>query len=450
MQNEGQATKWMPNVTTQRNNKVLAIGWIICILGALFYSYEYLLRIAPAAMVTPLMQSFNLHAESLGALVSLYYLAYTPMQAVVGVVHDLYGPRRVLIFAVLVCLLGSLLFGIANSLIMASIARILLGFGSAFAFVGALKLASVWLPSNRFAFFVGAVTALGMLGGMFGNILMTSFVDTVGWRESYLIGGMSGLLLLGLIALIIKDQPPQLNGTAENKDVKTLGYKQTLQGLLQIMKSKQMWIAGGVGGLLYLSLSVFAELWGNKFVQQVYGFSSVDAATITSMVFVGWLVGSPLVGWISDKIQRRRLPLILSALGALVMATLVVSMSEVSMFVGCLLFFLFGLFCSAQNICFALGRENAPAEMAGAAVAFINLVVMFGGLIFQPLVGKLLDVFWSGAMLDGVRLYSAQDFRLVMLVLPIGCFFAIFLSFIIQETRAKMVGKSLLPEEANA
>ena len=104
MQNE---VEKVSGLETTKPHKILTIAWVICALGALFYCYEYLLRIAPAVMVTPLMQTFNLHAESFGALISLYYLAYTPMQAIVGVAHDVYGPRRVLTFAVLMCLLGS-------------------------------------------------------------------------------------------------------------------------------------------------------------------------------------------------------------------------------------------------------------------------------------------------------------------------------------------------------
>ena len=338
-----------------------------------------------------------------------------------------------------------LLFGVADSILIASIARLLLGFGSAFAFVGALKLASIWLPSNRFAFFVGAVTALGMLGGMFGNVVMSAFVESVGWRQSYLIGGAAGIILLALIWLVIKDQPPQTaQSTSNTNSASSLSYQQMLKGILTIMKSPQMWVAGGIGGLLYLSLSVFAELWGNKFVQEVYGFSTVQAASIVSMVYVGWLVGSPLVGWISDRIQMRRLPLIVSSLGAVATAGLIVYLPQITLVEGCLLFFFFGVFCSAENICFALGRENAPKEVAGAAVAFINLVVMFGGLVFQPLVGKLLDLLWSGAIQDGIRVYSAHDFRYVMMILPVGCCLAVLLSFMLRETRAKMVGESIL------
>lgn len=216
------------------------IGWIICILGALFYCYEYLLRIAPAAMVTPLMQTFSIDATSFGLLASLYYLIYTPMQTFSGVAHDIYGPRRVLTFAVFICALGSLVFGLADSLHAASLGRLFLGFGSAFAFVGALKLASIWLPPNRFALFVGAITALAMAGSVFGNILMVSFVAHVGWRQTYFIGLGIGLLLSLFIWLIVRDNPQAKHKNTVGST--TISYKETLQGLRIIVKSPQMWI----------------------------------------------------------------------------------------------------------------------------------------------------------------------------------------------------------------
>lgn len=412
------------------------LGWTICILGAVFYCYEYLLRIAPAAMVSELRETFHLDATAFGGLIALYYLVYTPMQAVVGLTHDIYGPRRVLTFAVLNCMLGSLLFGIAgDSSHIAAAGRLLMGFGSAFAFVGALKLASVWLPANRFALFVGSITALGMAGGMFGNIFMSVFVTHVGWQQTYFIGAGSGIVLLILIWMIVKDNPVN----ARIHHIKPqLSFRNTFQGLMRIFKSRQMWVTGALACAFYLSLSAFAELWGNNFVEKAYGFSVEDAAKVNSMVFMGWLIGSPLMGFFSDKIRRRRLPLILSVLCAFAISILMLT-SHPSYQTACILLFLFGLFCSAQNICFALGRENAPPELAGSAVAFVNLIVMAGGLIAQPLIGKLLDHFWTGELLEGIKVYSGANFKAAMLILPIGLGLAVIAAFCVRETNAEMV-----------
>lgn len=418
------------------------LGWIICTLGAVFYCYEYLLRIAPAVMVVELREAFHLDATSFGALVGLYYLLYTPMQTVVGLAHDLYGPKRVLTFAVFSCMAGSLLFGLAHSSEALAMGRLLMGFGSAFAFVGALKLAAVWLPANRFAMFAGAITALGTLGGMFGNVFMARFVAHFGWQKTYFLGAASGILLMVLIWFVVKDKPAREQHSQDSIKPQ-LSYRKSIQGLAVIFKSPQMWITGAVACALYLSLSAFSELWGNNFIEKAYDFSVSDATGINAMVFMGWLVGSPLMGFLSDRLKRRRFPLILNSFMAFIVSILMLTITHLSFQVACVLFFFFGFFCSAEIICFALGRENAPQELSGTAVAFVNLIVMAGGLIAQPLVGKLLDYCWTGALLHDTRVYSGENFKTAMILLPVGLFLSFIAAFFIRETKAEMVGKKI-------
>ena len=123
--------------------KSVVLPWVICGLGALFYCYEYLLRISPSVMMSDLMQAYHINATVFGNLAAFYYYAYTPMQLPVGILMDRYGPRRLLTFACLACALGSYLFAHAFHIELAQIGRFMVGFGSAFAFVGVLKLATI-------------------------------------------------------------------------------------------------------------------------------------------------------------------------------------------------------------------------------------------------------------------------------------------------------------------
>ena len=155
------------------------VGWFICTIGAIFYFYEYLLRIEPSVMVEDLMQHFSVVATGFGFIVAAYYYAYTPLQLVVGVLIDRYGSKIMLGVGVIACALGSLLFGTADSVFMAMIARFLIGLGSSFAFVGVLKLGAEWLPKKHFAMFAGFTTAIGMLGGITGDIFLTSLMKKI-------------------------------------------------------------------------------------------------------------------------------------------------------------------------------------------------------------------------------------------------------------------------------
>ncbi len=392
-----------------KTKNTVATGWIICTLAAIFYCYEYLLRMEPSVMVTELMHEFQANATELGTLSAFYYFIYTPMQIIVGLLSDLYGPRKILTLAVIACAVGSYIFGVAHTLPVAAIGRLLIGFGSAFAFVTVLKLAASWLPQRFFALFVGLATALGMLGGMVGSIVLSSLVQSIGWQQTITVGTILGVVLTPIVWLIIRDKPK--TALRENNILKTKPkYRETLIGLLKILKKPQMWLNGFIACLMYLSLSLFAELWGNAFLANVYNLPAESVATANSMVFLGWLVGGPLIGYISDITCTRRIPISLGCLLSAFTISLVIYFPPMNTGLLYLLLFLFGIFSSFEVLCFAISRENNPDSLVATASSFTNLLTMAGGIVCQPLVGKILDLFWSGQTQNGDRIYSALTY----------------------------------------
>ena len=253
---------------TQKDNKTHWFGWAVCLLGALFYCYEYLLRIEPSLMIQQLEQFYGLSASGLGVLSAYYYWAYTPMQLIVGPAIDYFGPRRAMTFAVLCCAIGSYIFGEATGIVAASFGRFLIGFGSAFAFVGVLKLAAIWLPVRHFALFAGFTTALGMIGAMGGNMGMMALIKSVGWQETIYYGSVLGLILTPIIWIVVRDHHSWTPGGEDHKDFESVSSM--LTGFKQIVGNGQMWLSGAVGMILFLSLSVFAEMWGIQFLEHVY------------------------------------------------------------------------------------------------------------------------------------------------------------------------------------
>src|SRR5438034_508237 len=127
------------------------LPWFVCIIGMLFYCYNYFIRVSPGLMQSDLMQNLHITASQFGYLAAFYYYAYTPMQIPVGMIYDRYGARLVLFFACLIAVMGLNVFINADTYSMACVGRFLIGFGMAFAYIGVLKVASVWLAPNRFA-----------------------------------------------------------------------------------------------------------------------------------------------------------------------------------------------------------------------------------------------------------------------------------------------------------
>lgn len=401
--------------------KTVYLPWIVCGIGALFYCYEYLLRILPSVMAQDLMQAFNIDAFALGNLSAFYYYAYTPMQLPVGIMMDRYGPKRLLIFATLICALGSYLFA-TYILSIAQLGRFLMGLGSAFGFVGVLKLATLWLPPNRFAFMVGLATSLAMIGAMGGDILLGDLVGIIGWRFTIYLGVIAGFIVLLLIWKII---PADNHKFATHTSL--MSYQQLLMEVLQLFKNPQIWLVGIVGCLLYLPLSAFAELWGIPYLQSAYNMTPAIGAETVSVVFLGWAIGAPLIGLIADYYTNKRTLIIINASLAIVIFCIILYIPQTAGLWLKPLLFLFGIFTSAEIIIFAMILDITSRRLTGTAIALTNMMVMLGGVLFQPLLGWFLD-YLSGENIKGsLTAYSAADFRHAMLIIPVALLLANFL-----------------------
>jgi len=413
--------------------------WLICGLGALFYCYEYLLRILPSVMMADLIREFSLSAAVFGQLGAFYYYAYTPMQLPVGLLFDRFGPRRLLTFACLSCVMGTVLFVVTHSFWGIMLGRFLVGFGSAFAFVGVLKLATIWLPPDRFAFVSGVTTALGMLGAMLGNLALSYLVVSHGWLWVTELSIVVGLVLAVAIFLMVRDFKEAMSETHHNDALVNTGFKELFKGVGSLLKRPQLWIVGIIGSLLFTSLSVFSELWGIPFLVHTQGFSSTEAAVVVSFVFFGWAIGAPFVGWLSDRIKLRVLPLRIAPLIAALLITLILLYADLFSYeMLCVLLFSYGFFCSSEVIVFALGREISPSHLSATALALVNLLVMSNGVFLTPLVGVILDYLWVGELVDGVPKYQLIDFQYALLMLPAACLIAFFMSWFVKETHTQL------------
>lgn len=428
------------------NNKTgrnyLIIAWLICGLGAIFYCYEYLLRIAPSVMEHSLREHFTLSATGFGLLSAVYYYAYVPLQVPVGVLLDRYGPRILITIACLICVIGTFIFSSTSIYWVAVIGRFLVGFGSAFAFVGTLKLATIWLPEDKLAMVSGLAAALGTIGATLGDNLMDVFVLQVGWRETMYFMAYFGI---GLSIVLWYGIRTHAGHQCEKGTIDT--FRKSMVDLCIISKNKQIWINGLFGCLVYLPTTVFAELWGIPYLRHGHGLTQGGAAFANSLLFLGFTLGAPLMGFLSDRLKRRKFPMLTGALGAATIMSVILYLPGLTeLQIDCLMIAL-GLFYSAQCIVFAVGREVSPNEAAGTAMAMTNMIVMLGAMFLQPLVGRLLDFSYNrhaAAVLNLEslpvdmlkQLYTAQDYQFALSVIPLGIFIAAILTFFLKETHA--------------
>jgi sugar phosphate permease len=413
------------------------LPWLICGIGAAFYFYEYLLRIAPSVLLPDLMQTYHLSGAQLGNLSASFYYAYTPMQLIIGILMDKYGPRYLLLVACAACSIGAFMFAGSQHIYLAELSRFLIGFGSAFAFVGALKLATIWLPLERFAAMCGLISTLGMIGGITGVHLLTKLVVNYGWRITTYMSAWLGVILTIIILLIVRDKvktKPARQSAYHCAYHPELSLKDLLIGLWQSLKNPYLWMTSIMGMFLFLALSALTELWGITYLAQTYGLTRATAGSVITMVYWGWAIGGPLAGWFSDFTKRRRMPLMFGSLLAAIIFCIILFAHSLSLPMLYILFFAFGILTSVEIIAFAIVREISSPSLAGTSIALINAFIMLGGVIFQPVIGLLLDWDWAGKMIHGVRFYSVHNYQIALSILPIGLIITFILSFFLRET----------------
>lgn len=388
-------------------------AYIIFLLAASFYLYEFVLQVAPSVMAGPMMRTFNVSAEGFGVISAFYFYAYAPMQLPAGLLFDRYGPRKLMSIALVVCAAGSFFFASTESVVTACIGRFMIGIASAFSFIGVLVLISRWFPAKNFAVLAGVAQAMSSVGAISGEAPLAALTAAVGWRQaSFILSGV-GILLALLLWTFIRDFP---NQTTQKKPVHKL--KDELTRFVEVCKRSYTWIIGAYAFTVWTPIAVFAALWGVPYLEEKYHVSVVVASSMCSMIWIGIGIGSPTFGWLSDRLCSRRLILGVSAFLGLIATTILLYAEGVSISSMYFVLFLFGVGASGQSVSFAVVTENNPARLVGTASGFNNLCVLIGGAVFQPLVGVILHNSSDWRLAHDIPVYTVKAYQSALIIMP--------------------------------
>jgi len=413
-------TKWMP--------------WIVVLSAALFFFYEFIQMNMIGSLAPSLMQTFSIDATHLGNLSAAYFYSTILFLLPAGQILDRVSTRKVILTALMICVLGTFLFALAPVYWMAGVSRFFTGVGSAFCFLSCIRIASRWFANEKLALISGLVVTMAMLGGTIAQTPLTLLIHYMGnWRHAVMVDGTVGLIFWIIIFIVVKDYPPE-KADQQHKDRAELdkfGYWGAMRASYGKIRN---WLCGLYTCFVNLPIFLIGGLgFGSLYLQQVKHMSALQASYPPMMIFFGTVFGSPLAGWISDLLRRRKLPMQLGAIISMGLMLCIIYM-QASLVVYSVLFFLLGVISSTQIISYPLVAESNSRILTATSVSVVSFTTLSGGAIFPPLFGYIMDRAGDFKIVDHMHIYSASDYRQAMWIMPLAMFVALIATFFIRET----------------
>ncbi len=402
------------------------------------YVLSFFQRFAPAGIAQDLAAAFQTSAASLGVLAATYFYVYTVMQVPTGILVDTLGPRRILTLGGAVSGAGSLLFGTAESLDAALAGRTLIGLGVSVTFIAMLKIIAVWFEEHRFATVVGLSMLVGNLGSVLAGAPLSAMAQAAGWRGVFVGVGIVSLVLGMLAWLWVRDRPQAWDAAPAAPGIDRTVI---LTGLLRVLKNPATWPAAAVNSGLAGSFFAFGGLWATPFLMQGFGMNRDTATAHLSLYFGGFAVGCLLIGALSDRLRRRK-PVII--VGSHIYGLIwLVWLSGVSLPlpVTYALFGLMGLMMASFTLSWACAKEVNPPALSGMSTSVTNMGGFLMVALLQPAVGWVLDLRWSGAMANGVRVYAPEDYRWGLLLIAVVAWCGAAAAWKVKETQCRNLWK---------
>lgn len=394
--------------------------------GALFFAYAFTLRVSPSVMVADLMSAFAVGGAVLGNLSAFYFYAYSGLQIPVGLLLDRVGPRRLMTGAALVVAAGAALFAAAPDIGSAYAGRLLVGAGCAFSWAGTLAIVNQWFPA-RFAVLAGASQLVAMGGAMLGQAPLAAVVGVVGWRAATGALAAIGLLLAMALWGTVRDRPRAGAGVSAG-------------GARTVLRNPQTWLAAWFGLAMTAPMLAFGGLWGVPYLMAVHDLARADAAAIASLVFLGTGIGALVLGWWSDRVRRRKLPMLLAGAMSVGAQLCFLLLPGLPLPAVAALVFATGVGGASLVLALACGREHNALANAGLTIGIVNTAITGSGALMQPLIGWLLDAGWDGALVEGARVYAPALYGRALLVLPALGALGLLALAAIRETGARQQG----------
>jgi MFS family permease len=396
--------------------RTATVAWLIT---AVYYFYQYTLRSAPAVMMPQLSDAFGLTTAAVATMVGLFYYGYSPFSLVAGVTMDRLGPRRVVPLGAAAVGVGALLFA-TGSTSAASIGRLLQGAGGVFALVGAAYIATTNFPASRAATLIGATQMFGMAGGSAGQFVVGPMIAAgVPLKAFWIAMGFGGLAISVLLYLLL---PPPQAATRSDDWLRSAG-----KAMGVVFRNPQSILCGLIAGLMFIPTTIFDMVWGVRYLQDARGLDYGTAVMRSATVPFGWIIGCPLLGFVSDRLGRRK-PVIIASAFVLLGCLAWILYGPADVLPPYVLGLIAGLASGAAMLPYTVIKEANPPAMSGTSTGVVNFLnFTFSAVLGPVFAGRLLEA-------SGGASLSLEHYQTTFAPLLYGVVAAIIFTLLLKET----------------
>ena len=391
------------------------IAWVICVA---FYFMEYVARSAPSVMLPELSHAFGLSTVGLSSLIGLYYYSYAIFAILAGAALDRWGAKVVTTAGLVMLAAGTAMFGVEATWV-AGAGRFLQGAGAAFAFIAAVYLVAHGMPARVLATAIGITQCVGMLGGASGQFVVAPLIHgDMSWQQFWLYAGIV-TLVIAVAMFVVTPREPSVGGGHSLLSA-FAPYK-------NVLANPQTWLCGLCGGLLFMPTTVGDMTWGVAFLRDAWHAGYAQAVDRAAMVPIGWAFGCPILGYLADRIGRRK-PVIFGGATVMLAATLAIYLLPPNTFPPYVLAFVLGFGSGAAMIPYSTVKEVNPPEAKGSATGAMNFLVFVLSAFAGPAYGWWLQKLGGGAPL------TTEVFAKAGLAYPAAIVVAMILALFLKET----------------
>lgn len=380
-------------------------------------------------MFAELTVDFGITSSLVGFVISMAYLPYVLMQIPCGILTDKAGAKIMATVGFTMCSIGVLIFGMATSVFQLELGRFIIGFSSAAAYLCCGKITNTYFDKQKYAFLMGWAAGVGSLGSMLGTTPVSLLTNSIGWRNTTYVLAALGICLAILAFLVMP---------ADTEREKTNGNTDLFVGLRMLLKNPAAWLLGVYGCILFVAISALAELWIIPFMEARFNVPTERASLSSIALFLGFIGGNLLSAWVAAKIGGcKKIMIVCSTIFTLTLWMAI--FSDTITYNTCLMLLLItGTMAGSNIFSFSLAYDIVPERYGGTAVGFMNAIIMLGGVIFQPLLGSLLDFFRNGTVDgSGHPIYTIETYRMVFTVVIIGAIMAVISVFFIKDSKQR-------------